>query len=211
MIVLFIMRKKSANKVYVLSNFIQEFTKGKSVLVLGGASYADADGNFPSNSWHHISKNTSKWWGVDIDKEYVEKYGKTNMLYLDLNEQGALETLPKEYFEVDIILVSEVLEHLLTPIQVMKDILRHKKPSTKILISVPNGNSLGRLFLAIFGNLDSQDQYHFHVYTKQSFLNTLKALGIENVDLLAYTSNEKRRVLLEAFPYLCSGWMTVID
>lgn len=115
--------------------------------------------------------------GVEYSKEAI-LLGKKLFPNLTFKEGSAYE-LPYKDNSFDLVVCTEVLEHLSEPAKVLKEILRTSKKN--VLISVPNepffmlGNLMRGKNLSRFGN----DPGHINHWTTISFLNFLKRNGLK--------------------------------
>ncbi|MDD2889362.1 MAG: class I SAM-dependent methyltransferase [bacterium] len=105
-------------------------------------------------------------YGVELD-EYAAEYAKKadhNIICGTLLEANFLPNF------FDVILLSEVLEHLYNPLETLKEIKRIIKPGGKIYISVPISNNL---FFKIFKN-----RWHSLEIPRHLWIPSTKAIKI---------------------------------
>jgi len=125
-----------------------------------------------------LSKNGigQKIEGVEYSKEAI-LLGKKLFPYLTFKE-GSVYELPYQDNSFDLVVCTEVLEHLEEPSKVLKEILRVSKKY--VLISVPNepffmlGNFIRGKNLSHLGN----DPNHINHWTINSFFGFLKKNGL---------------------------------
>ncbi|MDO8657821.1 MAG: methyltransferase domain-containing protein [Candidatus Levybacteria bacterium] len=115
--------------------------------------------------------------GVEYSKEAIT-LGKK--LFPDLKfKEGSAYELPYKDNSFDLVVCTEVLEHLDEPTEVLKETIRVSKKN--IIISVPNepffmlGNFLRGKNLSRLGN----DPGHINHWTIMSFLNFLRKNGLK--------------------------------
>ena len=127
--------------------FIEHCAKGKSVLNVGPAG--GIDGYLPNNkdAWLHerIRCHASELVGVDIDAKAIEYAASYN--YEILNENCEKMALGKEF---DLIVMSDVIEHVNAPVTAINNLLSHLTEDGKLIITTPNataGNILIRSLL----------------------------------------------------------------
>jgi O-antigen biosynthesis protein len=125
----------------------------------------------------------------------------------DLNTADLLSLFPGERY--DAIVCADVLEHLLDPGHVLKQLPGLLKPAGKLLLSVPNVAYLGVILGLLRGEftyrpLGILDATHVHLYTRSSLLKLLEQNGFyaEEVDsvVVALSESEFRDQLPEAVP-----------
>lgn len=117
---------------------------------------------------------------VEINKEAVAKIPKSARKIINMSiEDVSVDSLSGSY---DFIILADVLEHLVNPSEVLKNLLKIATTETKLLISVPNIASwVMRKKLFFKGDFKYQesgllDKTHLHFYT----VNTLPAFLDEN-------------------------------
>lgn len=127
---------------YILSS-IKNLDKNSSCLDLGCGT-----GFFSSI----LAKKNFKVCGIDPDHFSLEK---AKELYRDLKInflEASAETIPLPDNFVDFFICSEVLEHVNSLEQTLKEAIRVSKKGTKFFITVPSKGIFGRFFLKIGHN-----------------------------------------------------------
>lgn len=172
------------------------FTPGKRLLDVGcGAGF-------------FLKAAEEKGWeveGVEISpaaSEYAQNIVRVKVL------KGKLEDkhLPAEKY--DLAVLSETIEHLMNPLDTLKEIYRILTKEGILLISTPDYNSLSRLFLRKNWAVISPEE-HFSIFTKKNLCHILQkanfcVLGIRNLRQLnpEYT-HDKKRLGYFVFKNLC--------
>lgn len=160
---------------FLITNFYKTFIKlAKSV---NPTSILDV-GCGEGFSLNKLNENNigEKLEGVDYSKEAIS-IGKKLFPNLSL-KQDSIYNLPYKDNTFDIVLSTEVLEHLENPKKALREILRVSKKY--ILVSVPNepffmmGNFLRGKNVMQFGN----DPEHIQHWTIFSFLKLIKKHGV---------------------------------
>lgn len=87
----------------------------------------------------------------------------------------------------DLILCTEVLEHLFTPEKVLVKLKNYLAPDGRILLSTPNILHIYRRIQFLFGKFEYRDdsiinRSHLHFFTRDSFIETVERLGLEVVE-----------------------------
>ncbi len=139
--------------------------------------------------------------GVDIDKSALELFEKNlggKGYYIDLNNEW-----PFKEKEFDVVVASEVLEHLYQPEKTIKKVFETLKDGGIFIGSVPNAFSLAnrvRLFLAQPNKTALSDPTHAHHFSYRELENILKKYFSE-VKLAPLT---RYKFLSKIFPSLFS-------
>lgn len=117
---------------------------------------------------------------VEINKEAVSKISKkTRKIFNRSIENPKIFGMLKDY---DFIIMADVLEHLVDPAGVLKNLLKTVSLKTRLIISLPNIASwVMRKQLFFEGNFEYQetgilDKTHLHFYS----VNTLPKILLEN-------------------------------
>jgi len=133
--------------------------------------------------------------GVEISpvaSNYAQNIVKVKVL------DGKLEDLrlPAERF--DLVVLIEAIEHLMSPLETLKEINRILKKDGILIISTPDHKSLSRFFLGKNWAVLSPEE-HFSVFTQKTLFRILQkarfyVLGIRNLLQLnpEYTHDKKR-------------------
>ncbi|MBU0620442.1 MAG: class I SAM-dependent methyltransferase [Gammaproteobacteria bacterium] len=106
---------------------------------------------------------------------------KVHSLFEDFNPQSKFDTIVMEH----------ILEHVDQPVELLQRIKKWLAPEGRILLGVPNGNSIHRLAATKMGllkepcELNPRDlaQGHRRVYTRETFKNDIEAAGLELLEL----------------------------
>ncbi len=168
---------------------------GKSILDIGCAS-----GYFG----RQLKLKNNRVIGIDISLPAIKKAKKV----LDRAYCLDVEASPLPFKEkFDLIILTEVLEHLFQPEQTIKRLLRFLKPRGQIVISTPNISFLPHRLRFLMGKFTYSDQgvfdvSHIHFFNYSSLKQILKLCRLsvrrENHLIFPQTFNQ----LLKAFPNL---------
>lgn len=122
--------------------------------------------------------------GLDISKKDIQKAKKVldQAFVVDLES----EKLPKLNFKFDLILLTEVIEHLFEPELVIKKLVTVLKPEGQILISTPNFLHLYNRCKMLCGNFEYIEETvinksHIHFFTYSTLKKTIDSLGLKIV------------------------------
>ena len=150
-------------------NLLRKYIKGQGLKICDiGSRDGALTGEFVKDN---------EFWAVDFDKEALDfladKYN-VKTVYQDLNAENW--SLPDNYF--DVVVFSEVLEHLYYPTRVLEKLSKILKKDSGILLgSVPNAFSLKnrlRLLLAKKKGTPLEDPTHINHFLYSELLTMLK-------------------------------------
>jgi 2-polyprenyl-3-methyl-5-hydroxy-6-metoxy-1,4-benzoquinol methylase len=125
--------------------FVVEYAAGKRVLHLGCVDEGLTEKKHQEGLLLHerLHKNTRELWGVDVDIEglrWMQERGYPHLYQADIEELHTVTELKGQNF--DLILLSEVMEHLDNPGRFLQGAHFLFGPDTELLITVPNATSL---------------------------------------------------------------------
>lgn len=146
-------------------------TRQVDILDVGGYS-ADLLGYMQKSGFP--TKNIN-YYVIDYDKsalKIAESRG-AKTYFFDFNFGSIPETVKEEKF--DVIVCTEVLEHLLDPAKHLKSFREILKPKGVCLISLPNENTIFHRIYALIGI--GIDQYPFTLYKHLHFPTVSQAKG----------------------------------
>lgn len=132
----------------------------------GGFAAAALDGGFKI-----------KYVGIDLSEEnvaFAREHG------VEMHHGDVAERLPFESSSFDIVICLEVLEHVLTPIQLLSEIHRVLIPEGRAILSVPNPYSWVELFRELFNRHDPEG--HVNAYTGPVMANALALAGMKVIE-----------------------------
>lgn len=102
--------------------------------------------------------------GVDVDRNALVEFGKRLHLeshWVDVDS----EPLPFREDQFDVVVFSEVMEHLRFPQKTLEEIQRVLKPEGRMIGSVPNSFRLRNRLKFLFGNAFEVDASHLRSYS----------------------------------------------
>lgn len=149
--------------------------KGKKVLEVGCATgYMGV----------RLRKQGNYVVGLDISKKDIQKAKKVldRAYVVDLES----DDLPKMGTKFDLILITEVIEHLFDPDTVLKKILTVLKPNGEVLISTLNFLHLYNRYRMLKGKFEYVEETivnksHIHFFTYSTLNKMLSSLGLRVV------------------------------
>jgi len=153
----------------------------------------------------------------------LQIFGKLPVVYFPLDiplknlkkiKQGAefpLHPLSGDVFNlplydncVDVVILSEVLEHLEKPLPALGEIKRVLKPNGELLVSVPYKEKIA-YNLCVHCNQPTPQNAHFHSFDKKNMTEMLAASGLNPQKILTINNKIAHRlrlnVLLKGLPY----------
>jgi 2-polyprenyl-3-methyl-5-hydroxy-6-metoxy-1,4-benzoquinol methylase len=127
---------------------------------------------------------TKEIWGVDIDDDgisYLKGQGFDNLIVGDICELDKIEILKNKSF--DVILASEVIEHLQNPGVFLKSVKDLMKPQeTELIVTVPNAFRIDTLIWLLRGiefvHPDHNYWFSYHTATNLLRKNDFKILEV---------------------------------
>jgi SAM-dependent methyltransferase len=125
--------------------FVLKYASGKRVLHLGCVDEGLTEQKHQAGLLLHerLQKNTRDLWGVDVDAEglrWMQERGYPHLYLADIEDLSTVPELEGQSF--DLILLSEVMEHLDNPGRFLQGARFLFGPETELLITVPNATSL---------------------------------------------------------------------
>lgn len=141
-------------------------------------------------------------WGISSPHEPIYDDSQVKILNIDR------ESFPFEDNQFDMVLFTEVIEHLLNPQFSLKEIYRVLKKNGILILTTPNKISLliaiRKIFLSGKGEKEDSSIYHRHnkEYTMEELKKTIEELGfkIKTAEyLISYTPFRKRKIPDPAF------------
>ncbi len=136
-----------------------DYAAGKRVLHLGCVDEGLTEQKYESGQLLHarLQKNTRELWGLDVDAKglhWMQEHGFPNLYLADIEDLSTVPELKGQSF--DLILLSEVMEHLDNPGRFLQGARFLFGPETELLITVPNATSLANLLM----NWQSKELVH---------------------------------------------------
>ena len=144
-------------------------------------------------------------WALDRTNLMEERLNQSNVKFMLCNLDVSSIPFEDEYF--DIIIFTEVLEHVFEPpSNVLKELKRILRTSGKMIIGVPNIASLSKRIKLLFGisplqNADMQMQKgwvhghgHIHEYTKKELLSLCNLVNLK-ISYVRMTSTNLYEIL----------------
>ncbi len=171
--------------------------------------------------------------GIDSSDYALNKAIENGFDKISMVNDFSSDLIPYSDESFDLIICKDVLEHLVNPMHLVKEMHRLLKKDGKLLIHVPNHFSIwGRLRFLLNNQIDTfsyfkeSDRYNFpHIrfYTYDSLLNMTKKAGFNNAENISYffsqppkihrlmTKKMQKKVALLWTDNFCQGITMVIE
>lgn len=127
--------------------YLEELAAGKVVLNVGAAG--GVKGYLPDNKavWlhHRLGSVSASLLGVDIDLEGIDHARKYGVSIVNVNCEDM--ELGRQF---DLIVLSDVIEHMNSPVRAVENLMRHLSPGGTLCITTPNAASgliLGQILM----------------------------------------------------------------
>lgn len=138
-----------------------------------------------------ISKKNCTVDGVELNIKDAKEASKIcrNVLVGSIEDESVIKEINQQY---DYIIFADVLEHLVDPARVLKNISKFLKKNGCILFSVPNMAHISVILELLNGTYQYEDtglldRTHLHFYTKETVQEVIEKSGLY-LDNLDYTS-----------------------
>ncbi len=122
-------------------------------------------------------------WGVELDSHAAAAARERMDKVIEGDVTDAVQTLPDAHF--DCIICNDILEHLVDPYTLLRNLKSKLAPGGVVVASIPNVRFCKNLFqLVIRGNWDYQDygildRTHLRFFTYKSLVRMWPSLGYE--------------------------------
>lgn len=169
--------------------FIVNRCTGKTVLHIGCVDAGLLEERFASGELLHkkLHDTASLLFGIDIDVDglnTLRSYGYSNLYALDLTADEIPTPLINKKF--DIIVLSEILEHLPNPGRMLERVKDFMEPGqSQLIISVPNAFSVSNV-LNMTRNVEHVHPDHNYYFSFVTLNNTLRKSGFSVTEKFVY-------------------------
>jgi len=145
----------------------------------------------------HLKKSGAEIWGIDFVPESVEiaKQRIDHVICGDLESDNFL-SIPEQYF--DLIIATDILEHLRYPEFVIKKISKWLSAEGQLIISVPNSShytAIRSLLLNrdwIYASAGLFDEAHYRIFTRKSIIRFMNQTGYKVIMIKPKCSRSKK-------------------
>lgn len=162
-----------------------------------------------------LKKKNCRVIGIEIAEQAVARAKEfcEQVLSVDL-EQVIKLPFPEKYF--DVMIFSDILEHLRRPDTALKNILPFLKPDGRVIASIPNTARFEYRIQFLLGKFDYEpyggilSRTHLRFFTLKTILELFKEsnLVVEKIDYTGLASKLKIFPKLTAFQFLVTAKLT---
>ncbi len=179
-------------------DFVIHYATHKRVLHLGCADQGLSQAKLERGEFLHERLNAvcTSLWGIDIDDEginWMRSHGWQNIFTSDLEDLSAVHPFLTEPF--DLILLTEVIEHLDSPGKFLTSIRPFFQSHTELLITTPNATSLSNL-LQVFGGQEQVHPDHNYWFSLATLQNLLQKFDFQITHCALYSQYDFTRPLV---------------
>ena len=172
---------------------------GKAVLNIGAAGNVEYYLDGRRELWMHdrLKSSATDLVGVDIDEEsvaYANARGEALLV-------GDCETMQLGR-KFDLVVFSEVIEHVNAPSAAVDNLMRHLKPGGKLFVTTPNPTYYGTVLRALLGR--SLNVYYDHVaaYFPENLVVLCQRLGFKVSAVHFFNTMDRRSTGLRVKSWL---------
>jgi len=164
--------------------------RGKRVLHLGCVDAGLLRERFEAGELMHqkLAGVAGELWGVDIDEEgisFLRGQGFDNLVTGDICELDKIGGVQDRDF--DVIVASEVVEHLLNPGLFLNSVKMIMAPRrTELIVTVPNAFRVGTL-LSLLRGVEYVHPDHNYWFSYHTATNLLRKCGFDIAEVLVYS------------------------
>lgn len=158
-------------------------------------------GCFLGHYCHYFQGRGLQVTGVDISPEVI-KEGQKLYPNLDLRCVGDVWPMDLQDGRYDVVIASEVIEHVLHPNDFLKTIKRALAPNGRLLLTTQNSNAIHYRLRMLFGRF-RWDPTHLRLYSRPELETELQLGGFEIVRAVGIPINPKGP---QKFPRLLAYW-----
>lgn len=134
--------------------------------------------------------------GIDGSNHALEKASSLNFDHLYFVNDLSNDELPVDSDSIDLVICKDVMEHLISPLHLSKEIFRITKPGGSSLIHVPNHFTVwGRLKFLFTNNIDTFSYFvnsprykypHIRFFNINSLEEMIKLSGFTKIENISY-------------------------
>ncbi len=196
-------------------DFLVDRSRGKCVVHLGCVDSGLFEERFADGDLLHsrLGAVAQRLWGVDADEAglaFLQARGYADLIHADLCDPSWTRLL--EPGHIDVVIASEVVEHLLEPgsfLRSVQDLLEPER--TELIITVPNAFRLTTLRQMLRG-VEFVHPDHKYWFSYATLCHLVRSCGLRIDEVYTYTFESwrlRRRVTVEApspsEPYVSGG------
>ncbi|MEO6721818.1 MAG: methyltransferase domain-containing protein [Ferruginibacter sp.] len=187
------------------TDFILEYCRDKRVLHIGFTDHPYTSERINSGDLLHsrLKESTAALAGIDVEEDAIRQYtsitNDANVFYGDITIQYPAEVIA---FKPQLILLSEVLEHLTDPYKAIEILYRSFDAGTIVLVTVPNYTSLDSLTASLHKteSIHSHHHWYFSPYTLRKLFDDKRFKLLQLNFGMYYQPQTKINAVLKEFP-----------
>jgi SAM-dependent methyltransferase len=173
--------------------FMAALAKGKSVLNVGASG--GVEGYLPDNQdiglHTRLAAAASRLVGIDIDRDSIDYAARFGVKILEAN----CETMDLgEKF--DLIVLSDVIEHLNAPVNAVSTLAKHLAPGGKMVVTTPNGTASTVVLKGLVRKNPNVYYDHMAVYYPEHFQAIANRLGLKLTRVFFFDHMDRRNASL---------------
>jgi len=152
--------------------------------------------------------------GIEKDK-YMAEIAKPNYDMIVNTDIENVSNLPLDKSFFDVIIFSDILEHLKKPLEVLINFTQYLSEDGFFLISVPNIAFISIRLSLLFGNFDYSlqggilDENHLQFFTRKSLKRLLNSAKLKIEYLRGYNQVKKRYFLLKILGFILPNLFSI--
>ena len=191
--------------------YVVELCRGRSVLHLGCVHPEHLEEGLASGELLHSALRSvaTVLYGIDIDRDGLARLraaGFDHLYEANIEELGAL-TLDRHF---DVIVAGEIVEHLANPGLFLREIPRYLAPGGKLIVSVPNAQSI-RLVANAMRLRENVHAQHNAYYSPQTLDHLLESHGFQLSEILPYWTEPRTTPLMHSLWDRALGMCRIIS
>lgn len=191
-------------------DFILRRCGGRTVLHLGAVDYSNEG---VCGLHRELMKVSKQVVGIDNDRDGINAArasGISNIVEGDIEELDRI-SIPEP--SPDVILATEVLEHLTRPGKFLRSVKAFFSPETEMVITTPNCFAAHRFLYPLLGR-EVVHSEHVAYHSFSTLTNLISRSGFRIVETYGYVLPVRRGILLgafaRAFPHSAAGYIFVV-
>ena len=169
--------------------FLVERCRGKRVLHLGCVDAGLLDERLATGEHLHmlLSQVTTELWGIDIDAEGIAALRRRGLDRLIIGDVCNLDSwLDPDSVIVDVILASELIEHLMNPGLFLEQVRPFMREFTELIITLPNAFRLETL-RALLRSVECVHPDHNYWFSYHTARNLIEKAGYRIDEIYVYS------------------------
>lgn len=192
------------------SEFILRRCAGKTVLHLGAV---DRTSEGVCGLHQELMRVAGNVIGIDRDRAGIAAARSSGIVNIREGDIEELDGISLPGFHPDLILATEVLEHLTRPGEFLRSVRSFFSPGTEMVITTPNCFAAYRFLYPLLGT-EIVHSEHVAYHSFSTLTNLISGSGYRIVETYGYVLRMRRSVLMRAlaraFPHTAPGYIFVV-